>query len=154
MSAGAATGLLALLLCGCATIMTGTADEVSLTSEPSGATVRIQPGLEEVRTPARLTLLRKDGPYLLSFELDSYESRLLHHRLTPIGGETGDAPQTCQTPCRAVFQPDETYELELHAPGYYRARLPVEYRVMYHYREKSDSEEPRFVIPLLPHAAE
>ena len=70
--------------------------------------------------------------------------------IRPIGGQTTEGPHSCETPCPVEFQLDETYEIELHAPGYYRARVAVEYWVMYHYKRNSDDEEPRFVIPMLP----
>ena len=78
-------GVLPVLLPACATIMTGTTDDVTLTSEPSGASVRIEPDPKELQTPATLTLRRRDGPFLLSFELEGYESQRAYIRSKPNG---------------------------------------------------------------------
>ena len=64
-----------LLLAGCATVLTGTYDEVVIRSEPEGARIFID-GLEEGRTPAYLDIRRPGiGETEVELRLDGYETR-------------------------------------------------------------------------------
>ncbi len=62
-----------LMSTGCASIISGSEQEISLTSQPSGATVTVEPGGQQATTPGTLLLKRKDGPYRLNFTLDGHE---------------------------------------------------------------------------------
>jgi hypothetical protein len=55
--------------------VSGTSEEVRIDSRPSGARVTVQPGSLALTTPAEVELRRGDAPYLLTFELDGFESR-------------------------------------------------------------------------------
>jgi hypothetical protein len=59
---------------GCATIINGQEQEVSITSDPPGATVMILPEKVEVATPADVELPR-GKVHTIKFELDGYEPR-------------------------------------------------------------------------------
>ena len=64
-----------LLFAGCATLFTGTYDEVEIRSEPEGALIFID-GLEEGRTPAYLDIKRPGiGDTEVELRLDDYETR-------------------------------------------------------------------------------
>jgi hypothetical protein len=63
------------LALGCATLISGTSDDVSIVTRPSGARVTVQPGSLTLTTPASLELARADAPYLLTFELAGHEAR-------------------------------------------------------------------------------
>lgn len=64
-----------LLGSGCATVFTGTYDEVTIRSEPEGALILID-GLEEGYTPATLELKRPGiGDREVTLQLDGYEER-------------------------------------------------------------------------------
>ena len=68
-------GILALsasLSTGCATIVSGSTQDISVSSVPPGATVTAMPGSTKATTPGVLTLHRKDGPYNVTFSLDGY----------------------------------------------------------------------------------
>lgn len=60
-------------LAACATIISGSTQDLDVSSVPPGATVTAEPGGYRVTTPAKLTLKRKDAPYRLTFALDGYE---------------------------------------------------------------------------------
>ncbi len=60
---------------GCATIVSGTSDEVRLSSKPSGASVTVRPGALSFTTPTTVELSCSQGPYLLTFALEGYESQ-------------------------------------------------------------------------------
>lgn len=76
----AAGGLMALLtMSGCATIINGTTQEVSVTSEPSGATVTT--GSLKVTTPSTLELKRKHT-HLLTFSKEKYQTETV--KLEPV----------------------------------------------------------------------
>ena len=63
-----------LLFAGCATLFTGTYDEVVIRSEPEGARIFID-GLEEGRTPAYLDIKRPGiGDTEVELRLDGYET--------------------------------------------------------------------------------
>jgi len=63
---------LLILASSCATIISGGSAQISVTSEPDGATVYVEPGDFEDTTPAILTLRRKDGPYRLTIRKPGY----------------------------------------------------------------------------------
>lgn len=48
---------------------------MEVSSSPSGATVKVEPGAFEANTPTVLTLDRKNAPYVLTFQLDGYSTR-------------------------------------------------------------------------------
>jgi hypothetical protein len=60
-------------LAGCATIISGTTQDIGVTSVPPGAIVTADPGGMRVTTPAKITLHRKEAPYHLTFTLDGYQ---------------------------------------------------------------------------------
>jgi len=57
----------------CASIVSGTTQEIEVTSVPPGARVTAEPGDLSVRTPDVLKLRRKEAPYRLTFSMDGYE---------------------------------------------------------------------------------
>jgi len=64
---------------GCATIITGTSQKVPVSSDPAGATVRVD-GKKTYTTPVRIKLERKKD-HLLLFAKEGYENeevKLLH----------------------------------------------------------------------------
>ena len=64
-----------LLFAGCATVFTGTYDEVEIRSEPDGALIFID-GVEEGRTPAYLDIKRPGfGETEVELRLEGYEPR-------------------------------------------------------------------------------
>jgi hypothetical protein len=67
-----ACGLLAFTLSACATVVTGTTETISITSEPSGAVVSVLPTGQSVTSPATLELSKKNS-YLLRVILDCHE---------------------------------------------------------------------------------
>ncbi len=67
--------LTGLLASGCATVFTGTHDEVTIRSEPEGALIYID-GLEEGRTPATLDIKRPGVTNTeVTLRLEGYEPR-------------------------------------------------------------------------------
>ena len=62
-----------VLAAACASIISGTSENVSVTSDPLGATVLLEPGGLKFTTPVTLPLKRKDAPYLLTFTLAGYK---------------------------------------------------------------------------------
>jgi len=62
-----------LLLTGCCYIRNERTQVVQLTSSPPGAIAQIQPGGQEVVTPAALSLERKTQYYVITFKKDGYE---------------------------------------------------------------------------------
>jgi hypothetical protein len=71
MRASIASGCWALG--GCATIISGTTQNIGVSSTPPGATVTAEPGGHRVVAPAKMTLRRKEAPYRLSFNLEGYQ---------------------------------------------------------------------------------
>ena len=59
-------------LVGCATIFTGTTEEISITSEPSGASISLRPTGGSAVTPANLTLSKKNT-YIVRARLACFE---------------------------------------------------------------------------------
>ena len=59
---------LALLASACATIISGRTQDLSISSEPAGATVTAHPGSHRVTTPGILTVPRLESGYRLRFE--------------------------------------------------------------------------------------
>ncbi|MBW2294706.1 MAG: hypothetical protein JRG94_20705 [Deltaproteobacteria bacterium] len=78
------------VVAGCATIDIGPYQEVEITSDPSGATVRLEPAGMEVTTPAVVKLGRRSEQEVL-FELDGFrpETKHLYARLSGQGGVMG-----------------------------------------------------------------
>lgn len=66
-------GLSSCIFSGCATIMSGSSQDISVTSVPSGATVTAEPGGMKATTPGVLVLNRKAGPYKVTFTLDGHD---------------------------------------------------------------------------------
>lgn len=64
---------LAGALTSCATIISGSTQDIGVTSNPPGAVVTAEPGDHRATTPATLVLRRKDAPYRVKFEMDGYE---------------------------------------------------------------------------------
>jgi len=65
--------LSASVFAGCATIVSGSTQSISMSSVPSGATVTAEPGGAKATTPGSLILKRKDGPYKVTFALDGHD---------------------------------------------------------------------------------
>lgn len=61
------------LLTGCCMMRNSTTQLVEITSSPSGATATIQPGGEEVVTPADILLKRKTSQYSITIKKEGYE---------------------------------------------------------------------------------
>lgn len=62
------------LLSACATIFSGTTQNIAVSSTPPGATVKVEPGGQSSTTPAKLSLRRKDAPYRLTIAMEGYEA--------------------------------------------------------------------------------
>ena len=65
-----------LLMTGCATIFTGTKDNISFSSTPSGATI-YKDGVEICTTPCNYKIKRSLNDTDIEFKLDGYETRLI-----------------------------------------------------------------------------
>jgi hypothetical protein len=61
---------------GCATIFTGTKDNISFSSTPSGATI-YKDGVEICTTPCNYKMKRSLNDTEVEFKLDGYETRLI-----------------------------------------------------------------------------
>jgi len=61
------------LATGCATIISGTRQEIRLVSRPPGASVIVEPGDYRTVTPGTVDLLRKRAPYAVTFEKPGYD---------------------------------------------------------------------------------
>jgi hypothetical protein len=59
-------------LCGCATIISGTTQDIGVSSVPPGATVIAELGGHRAVRPAKLTPRCKEAPYRLTFPLEGY----------------------------------------------------------------------------------
>lgn len=70
--------ILVFYLSSCATVFTGTRDEILFTSQPAGATVSID-GYDAGVTPVRLNVRRNLGQRWVTYTLDGYEEE--NHRL-------------------------------------------------------------------------
>lgn len=73
MSRVLAVLLTASLLTGCASIIHGSKQDVRVTSNPSGAVVRVNLNNQATTTPGVLTLNRKEIGYVLTFEKQGYK---------------------------------------------------------------------------------
>jgi hypothetical protein len=72
----------ALLLCGallwagsapgCATIVSGTTKEITVTSNPAGARVTVDGGSTQIMTPGKI-ILKRDTKHILTFAMDGCE---------------------------------------------------------------------------------
>jgi hypothetical protein len=67
-----------LLMPGCASIMQGSTQQVSVTSVPPGATLIVD-GFQRLKTPAVLELSRKE-PHRLEFSLEGYHPEVIDLR--------------------------------------------------------------------------
>lgn len=65
-----------LVMTGCATIFTGTKDNISFSSTPSGATI-YKDGVEICTTPCNYKMKRSLNDTEVEFKLDGYETRLI-----------------------------------------------------------------------------
>ena len=67
---------ISISLSSCATIFSGTTDDISFRSDPPGATILID-GLEQGETPATITVKRPGfGETQVTLELDGYEDKV------------------------------------------------------------------------------
>lgn len=57
----------------CASIISGSKQEISFSSKPTAAIVTIQPGDQKITTPGKIELERKNGPYRVTFNYEGYE---------------------------------------------------------------------------------
>ena len=64
------------LMTGCATIFTGTKDNIAFNSTPSGATI-YKDGIEICTTPCNYSMKRSISDTEVEFKLDGYETRLI-----------------------------------------------------------------------------
>lgn len=71
---------LSLLLSSCATMMTGRTQEILITSNPAGATVKVDN--KELKTPATVTLSKKTS-YVVVIEKPGFESAVVEIRRRP-----------------------------------------------------------------------
>lgn len=69
-------GLLGICALGCATIIEGNKEEMSVASEPDGAIVSVN-GDKKGKTPAKFTL-PKDDSHTIKIEKDGYESETIN----------------------------------------------------------------------------
>jgi hypothetical protein len=65
----------AIMTSGCATLLTGTKDDISFNSAPQGAIV-YKDGVELCRTPCRVPVKRTLNSEDIEFKLDGYETRV------------------------------------------------------------------------------
>lgn len=70
--------LAALSAPACATFVSGSTQEIRLTSEPPGASVEVEPGWYSVKTPIALELQREESPLRLTFTMDGYQPYRAH----------------------------------------------------------------------------
>ena len=68
--------LAVFMMTGCATIFTGTKDNISFSSTPSGATI-YKDGVEICTTPCNYKIKRSLNDTDIEFKLDGYETRLI-----------------------------------------------------------------------------
>lgn len=66
-------GVIAILAAGCASIIHGSRQDIRVTSNPSGAVVRVNLNNQATTTPGILTLNRKEIGYVLTFEKQGYK---------------------------------------------------------------------------------
>jgi uncharacterized protein YceK len=66
----------AIMTSGCATLLTGTKDTISFSSNPQGAVV-YKDGVELCRTPCSIPVKRTLNTEDIEFKLDGYDTRLL-----------------------------------------------------------------------------
>jgi hypothetical protein len=64
------------MMTGCATIFTGTKDNISFSSTPSGATI-YKDGVEICTTPCNYKIKRSLNDTDIEFKLDGYKTRLI-----------------------------------------------------------------------------
>jgi len=67
-------GLAAIYLSGCATIFTGTSDQISVNTEPSGAKLFLN-GNDMGRTPVTVPVSRSLGTTMMSVKKPGYEDK-------------------------------------------------------------------------------
>ena len=67
---------ISFLFIGCATIFSGSKEEVSLSSEPKGASIFIN-GMNRGKAPIMLSL-KKGREYNIEFKMDGYETKVWH----------------------------------------------------------------------------
>ena len=67
-----------------------------------------------------------------------------------LGATTDTEPLACRTPCEVTFEYDTAYEVELREPGWQRARLPIDYVVIFQHQLVNGEENLRLRIPMLP----
>ncbi|MDF0718995.1 PEGA domain-containing protein [Kaistella sp. PBT33-4] len=105
----------------CATILTGTSDDVSFTSNPSGASVFVK-NVEKCKTPCNATVQRTLSKSTAELKLDGYQDQSvkLEKTFNPvslvnilIGGAIGVAVDAA-TGSLTKYQ-KKTYEVELEA---------------------------------------
>lgn len=68
--------VLCAALPGCATMVNGTHEQLTITSTPSGATVEVWPTGDVVTTPGQVSVHRK-GTYTLRYRLDGYQDEAI-----------------------------------------------------------------------------
>lgn len=73
----AAIAISAIVLAGCATVTRGTTEQVTFTSEPSGATMRTSTGLHCSATPCTFDISRK-SEFVATFNMDGYEEQQIN----------------------------------------------------------------------------
>ena len=105
-----------LILSACGTIMNRPRQLVRVRSEPSGASVRINPGSLTLTTPGHVRLRREQGPYELLFTLEGYEPRTLRLRQEISGWTWFGAMLTLGAGYLVDRFTGSRYELEPHNP--------------------------------------
>jgi len=127
--------LIASGISGCATVLHGTTQTVSITSQPPGAEGLIEPAGIRVVTPAKVELRRKQN-YTVHFELSGYKPQNVYlcrvsspvaYGNLLIGGLVGIAMDTdngaawelTPDPLEATLEPDpqQSSDVSGHAPG-------------------------------------
>jgi hypothetical protein len=119
---------------GCATVLHGTTQKVSITSRPSGAAGLIEPTGIRIVTPAQVELRRKQN-YTVHFELSGYKPQNAYlcrvfspatHGNLLLGGliglstdmGNGAAWELAPDPLEATLEPDPQHssDVSVHAP--------------------------------------
>ena len=66
--------MIGALVSGCATVIHGGTQDIRVTSNPTGAVVRVNLNNTATTTPGMITLNRKETAYVLTFEKQGYKS--------------------------------------------------------------------------------
>ncbi len=79
------------LLSGCASLVNGKYQDIKVSSNPSNATITVEPGDHKaLKTPATLSLERKQGPYMLTIAMPGYKESKIYLKASTSGWVWGN----------------------------------------------------------------